>query len=216
MVAFAAHVCGAHSWYKHLPLFPPGRPFHFFLDPAAGMDLRFHADHVDAVPRTEPGFHHSSILTADYRERFGHLAFSHDGGTTVYMVGDDGSALAPSDDVPAVYDPPSRSLRRLPAEVLAQGTAMVSGIVHPEGVHSSLVLMFANERAIAAWPIESGGPAAMHELLAYCRTSLEQLRERPRERLLRDDEGLQQRLEPERTRQRQGMVAAMRRVSLLT
>lgn len=216
MEAFAAYVCGAHSWYKHLPLFPPGQPFHFFLDPAAGMDLRFHGDRVDAVPRTEPGFRRSSILTANYRERFGHLAFSHGGGTTVYMVADDGSVLAPSDDVPAVYDPQTRSLRRVPAEVLATGTAMVSGIVHPEGVHASLVLMFAHEQATSAWPMESGGPPAMAELLAYCRAALEQLRQGPRELLLSDDEGLRQRLEPERTRQRKGMVAAMRRVSSLT
>ena len=30
---FVDYVSGAHSWYKHLPLFPPGAPFVFFLDP---------------------------------------------------------------------------------------------------------------------------------------------------------------------------------------
>src|SRR5437660_177367 len=28
----------AHSWYKHLPLLPPGAPFVFCLDPMAGYD----------------------------------------------------------------------------------------------------------------------------------------------------------------------------------
>ena len=33
IAGFAAFVCKAHSWYKHLPLLPPGVPFQFFLDP---------------------------------------------------------------------------------------------------------------------------------------------------------------------------------------
>lgn len=34
---FLEFVSNAHSWYKHLPYLPPGQPFQFFLDPAAGM-----------------------------------------------------------------------------------------------------------------------------------------------------------------------------------
>ena len=30
MKQFADFVCTAHSWYKHLPLLAPGRPFIFF------------------------------------------------------------------------------------------------------------------------------------------------------------------------------------------
>src|SRR3989442_90660 len=37
--SFVAYVAGAHSWYKHLPLTPPGVQFFFFLDPNAGCDL---------------------------------------------------------------------------------------------------------------------------------------------------------------------------------
>src|SRR5512139_2782832 len=36
--AFADYVASAHSWYKHLPLQPPGVDFHFYIDPNAGMD----------------------------------------------------------------------------------------------------------------------------------------------------------------------------------
>lgn len=32
---FAEYVAGAHSWYKHLPVYPPA-PFVFYLDPNAG------------------------------------------------------------------------------------------------------------------------------------------------------------------------------------
>ena len=76
MEAFAEFVCQAHSWYKHLPFYPPGKSLQFFLDPAAGMDLFFNASGVDAAPRDVTGFHYSSIPTRDYRERFGCLAFS--------------------------------------------------------------------------------------------------------------------------------------------
>ena len=157
MDAFAKFVCGAHSSYKHLPYYPPGKPLLFFVDPAAGMDLTFHTDRVEATPRLERGFHYSWIPTHEYREKFGHLAFSRTSGTTVYRVAADCTVLAPGDDVPAIYDPVARSLRRLPAEVVAAGVALVSGIVHPDSTDPQLVLQFANERARAAWPEESGG-----------------------------------------------------------
>jgi hypothetical protein len=35
---FVEYVSHAHSWYKHLPLYPPGCPFYFFLDKYAGCD----------------------------------------------------------------------------------------------------------------------------------------------------------------------------------
>ena len=35
---FARFVATAHSWYKHLPTWPPGVPMRFFLDPCAGME----------------------------------------------------------------------------------------------------------------------------------------------------------------------------------
>src|SRR5262245_60615061 len=30
--SFVEYVCGAHSWYKHLPRFWPGLAFYFFID----------------------------------------------------------------------------------------------------------------------------------------------------------------------------------------
>src|SRR4051812_371805 len=35
---FVEYVSTAHSWYKHLPLIPPGSPFTFYLDPNAGCE----------------------------------------------------------------------------------------------------------------------------------------------------------------------------------
>ena len=42
--AFVQHVSAAHSWYKHLPLLPPGTPFFFYLNPNAGRETVVVAD----------------------------------------------------------------------------------------------------------------------------------------------------------------------------
>ncbi len=62
--AFAAHVCGAHSWYKHLPL-ATGAEVVVFLAADAG------AGYTEAAPR----LHYGWKTTAEYRTRFGHLDF---------------------------------------------------------------------------------------------------------------------------------------------
>ena len=91
---FAEFVAGAHSWYKHLPLLPARAPLQFFLDPAAGMQLTQAADgSVTAALRDRQGFHYSWLPTAEYRERFGYLAFSKSSGTSVSLQSADGSRL---------------------------------------------------------------------------------------------------------------------------
>ena len=87
MEEFAAFVSGAHSWYKHLPLLPPGLPMQFFLDPGAGMQISVLQDGRTVVAeRQGTGFHYSWIPTVDYRRRFGHLAFSRTAGTQVSLM----------------------------------------------------------------------------------------------------------------------------------
>ncbi len=213
MMAFATFVCGAHSWYKHLPMYPPGKPFQFFLDPASGMDLNFHGGRVEATPRLVNGFHYSWIPTPQYRERFGHLAFSRRGGTTVYRQAPDGTATAVGDDVPSLYDVETQSLRRIPPEVLEAGRAWVSGLVHAVSASPTWLLMFATKEARAAWPEESGGPPALMPILARCE-ALKEAREVvgwPSN----DDEELIRLLAPERKRQHDGMVDAMLRVAAI-
>lgn len=61
---FAHHICWAHSWYKHLPLFEGGQ-FVFFLSENAGTG------YSDGHRRT----HYSWQTTAEYRERFGYLDY---------------------------------------------------------------------------------------------------------------------------------------------
>jgi hypothetical protein len=71
---FADHVADNHSWYKHLPFFPPGASFVFFPNPNAGRGVRADADRfvVYDVDRGEYFDHHSRLSTAEYLVQFGH------------------------------------------------------------------------------------------------------------------------------------------------
>lgn len=92
---FADFVSTAHSWYKHLPLLPPGQLFNYFLDPAAGMDLVHMPDGALEVKiRAEQGFHYSSLPTADYRRRFACMSFTQLVGTAVFLINPDGGQAA--------------------------------------------------------------------------------------------------------------------------
>jgi hypothetical protein len=83
--AFAKHVGGAHSWYKHLPLLTGGQ-FVVFLAPDAGVGRLvarydgtvYHLETPPAGPEfTEmhPRLHYSWETTAEYRRRFGYLDY---------------------------------------------------------------------------------------------------------------------------------------------
>jgi hypothetical protein len=72
---FADFVARAHSWYKHLPLFPPGAPFCFFLDPHAGEEMVVTRDRCSFRDTTQL-FHHCLVPTAEYHERYGYWQFA--------------------------------------------------------------------------------------------------------------------------------------------
>ncbi len=71
---FADHVADNHSWYKHLPFFPPGASFVFFPNPHAGWGVRILGDQfiVYEIEHGDYFAHHSRLSTAEYRDRFGH------------------------------------------------------------------------------------------------------------------------------------------------
>lgn len=74
--AFVVFVAGMHSWYKHLPLVPPGVRFHVYLDPNAGLGQFQSADGRSGyreIVEDETLFHYSMLPTCVYRERFGFL-----------------------------------------------------------------------------------------------------------------------------------------------
>jgi len=71
---FADHVADNHSWYKHLPFFPPGASFVVFPNPHAGRSVRAEGGRfvVCDVVRGEYFDHHSRLSTTEYLARFGH------------------------------------------------------------------------------------------------------------------------------------------------
>src|SRR4051812_13558723 len=80
---FVDFVARAHSWYKHIPVWPPGAPFTFFLDPNAGRSLvRLPTGDSAFVDRTDERdrFHYTWMLTSEYRARFGHWEYRTDHG----------------------------------------------------------------------------------------------------------------------------------------
>ncbi len=71
---FADHVADSHSWYKHLPFFPPGASFVLFPNPHAGRGVRTDGDRfvVYDVDRAEYFDHPSRLATSVYLAQFGH------------------------------------------------------------------------------------------------------------------------------------------------
>lgn len=222
---FAEFVSSAHNWYRFLPLLPPGVPFHFFVDPAAGLQLvsRGWDDSLYVIDREERSGHGSRIRTADYRRQFGFLAFSQRYANSISVDAGNGDSWLPPDEHYAVWDAGSQTLRPLPPEVLAAGEAFVSGVVHPLAARPQIFCHPDAERAGAAWPESSGGHEAWNRIVARSRLveadpSLMERRQIDRTRAdipripLEVDLPLYRELEPERTRQHDGMVAAMVKV----
>jgi hypothetical protein len=223
MQQFAVFVSNAHSWYRDLPYLPPGLPFYFFLDPAAGMQLAVSPqDSVDAIHRSEGGFHYSWLPTDEYRNRFGYLAYSRITGMNFSSRSDDGTWLISSDVGSRIYDPASHRLFQLPTQVRRVGRAFVSAVAHASTIYHFWLGMVRMNTPLN-WPEESGGMEAVTKILDRCRV-LERDPSRkeyvkpeavdPNEDLSARfvDFHLFQLLGPERQRQRAGMVAAMKRV----
>jgi hypothetical protein len=227
MEQFAEFVSRAHSWYKHLPLLPPGQPFQFYLDPSAGMELVQRSDgKLEATPRLQRGFHYSWIPTDQYQARFGYLAFSQSSGPAVFSIDGTGARTLPSDIDCMVFDPNLGFQRPVPFEIFQAGRALISGIVHPASTSEGLLHWAIEANPNFAWPSESGGAAAWADIVARTRV----LCKDPSQKIMVDyddkesvtkyrmvgavnfDIPLYDALEPERRRQRNGMIAAMVRV----
>ena len=138
MKNFADYVSEAHSWYKHLPLLPPGKTFIFYVDPFAGMQHSISPDGTRKISkRTETGFHYSWIRTDEYRARFGHLAYSQAESTQVYVSSPDGM-LVPSDCAPEVWCYQLKASCSIPSIICEEGSCLVSGIVHTDAANHRL------------------------------------------------------------------------------
>ena len=181
---------------------------------------------VEAISRAECGFHYSWLPTAEYRDRFGYLAYSRSVGTSFSERLGDGTRLISSDVGSSVYDSSTRRLCPLPAPVFEAGRAFVSGVAHTHGANLRHWRWMIEAKTRVEWPEESGGSEAVARILDRCRvleadpSRIEYVTRETVDRnrylyLMSVDYPLYQLLEPERQRQRAGMVAAMTRVVAL-
>lgn len=225
MSNFAEFVSEAHSWYKHLPLRPPGVAVRLFLDPSAGMQRTMdESGEVGVEERLKTGFHYSWIPTKEYRDRFGYLAFSLQGAPTAADASNSANIKVSSDDEPVIYDPGSHRLVDLPSEIVLAGTAHINAFVH-RGASQQLLRFYQWPEAVV-WPEESGGEETAEKIRARVAilgadiTRIERLpADDPRVKgdiaLQFMDYPLYELTVPERERQLRGMVEAMLRIQMI-
>jgi hypothetical protein len=224
---FASYVAEAKSWYKHLPLFPPGEPFQFFVDPWAGLDRVLLEDgHVVYIRRTAntPQFHYTWMTTEDYRSRFSCLSFACAAGTELLLPlscrledGRDISGfLANNPSRSAVNNSEERECR-LPQEISDAATIRMTGVIHPAASSPWVWLRrLENVDQPLSWPEETGGSDTARKIMARC----QQVEARTRQSgstetqggLNAADEELVGLLAPERLRLQELMIQAMQRV----
>jgi hypothetical protein len=220
---FVEYVSHAHSWYKHLPLYPPGASFYFFVDKYAGCDRLVSKDGTAMLKeRAKHGFHYSEYPTAEYRALFGHLAYSCGFGTKVIAMSK-GPMVVPHDDLAAVPDDDSR-MYRLPPEVIDAGVTRLTAVIHTHSAFNPLWLdRGPKDPQEIDWPQESGGQFTLEKILSR---SEKVLLDPPAIEILRInlpvtgglktvDAILFELLTPERNRQYGEMMKAMDRVSEL-
>ena len=216
---FAAFVAEAHSWYKHLPLCPPGIPFRFFVNPFAGHDRIVTPDgKVSHRPRTDSTerFHYTWMTTADYRRRFASLDYEAKAGATFVLLGQDGSRVYEHDS-PILFSADGQPFL-VPAPVLAAGRVEITGVVHPLTSRSWFARRITGHPHSASWhwPEETGGDRVLALILARCEAIMAgaQSPERP-DLPVGCDPVLEELMAPERQRLRQAMASAIRNMRAL-
>lgn len=169
--SFVEFVGSAHSWYKHLPLFPPGVPFHFFLDPYSGFDHILAPDGTwrpEERAATSQRFHYTWMMTEEYRRRFGYLQYSAEAGSA-FLVHTRGNVLQ-YEDLPVLYT--ADDAFHLPPEVVEAGMVELTAVIHPRARHSvdtwNMMLgihdsAYAESRS-ETWPAESGGKVTLRQI----------------------------------------------------
>lgn len=202
---FVNFVCHAHSWYKHLPLLPPGIPFCFFLDPCSGCDcLRAPDGRIVWKERTENSlrFHYTWMTTADYRRRFGHLNYAAQAGTA-FVVPSEGGVR---EFVPRPMFGCAEGTFRIPEEIDRAGSVSLTGVVHIRANQPWVWVDLAEREKGRFWPAETGGSATLKKILETSGNS----RELDFENKEKISAQLTVLLEPERLRLQKQMRAAIR------
>lgn len=222
---FARFVSTAHSWYKHLPLFPPGIPFHFYVNPFSGHDRVVSSDgRVSHRLRADSsdGFHYTWMTTAEYRRRFAALDYVAAAGTSL-AVRVRGGVLVQRYDIPVVFSAQGQPFQ-VPREVLDAGRVEVTGAIHPMATtmwFSKWIAGFMEaEGVVRQWPAETGGEETLTRIAARAeaiRWPAVDVKDIPRHPGLPagTDLELETLMAPERRRLQNNMVVAMKAVRTL-
>lgn len=208
---YVQFVCEAHSWYKHLPLLPPGVLFRFFIDPYSGYDRVLRADGrvVRHHERTVTSFagHYTWMTTSEYGARFGHLDYDTDGGTRFVIP------LAGHEHEYA--EGPTFSTRemayRIPAKVATIGSVPLTAIIHPNTAKIRWWQNFLRNEQSRVWPIETGGDRTLVAIETLCKRAA-RLKGWEVQAIAKINAELMQLLEPENRRLKQEMKKAIRRM----
>jgi len=200
IAGFVDFVSSAHSWYKHLPLVPPGVPFHFFLNPYVACDMRLlPCGEIEYRKRRKNGFHYSEWPTGRYLEECGHLdyrCFGHTAPIVMLIKG------APTEEnIQAQLQGEAAKEKRsfqVPEEILRAGTVNLTGIIHERASYPFAWLLAESWAGFAKpdWPSETGGKATFISILEAAHRSKDLGREQA-ESTHREMEAL---INPERQR----------------
>ncbi len=197
---FVDFVSSAHSWYKHLPLVPPGVPFHFFLNPYVACDMRLlPSGEIEYRKRRKNGFHYSEWPTGKYLKECGYLdyrCFEH----TAPIVKPIEGALT-EENIRAQLQGEAEKEKRsfqVPEEIFRAGTVNLTGIIHERASYSNIWIWLARQPEFAKsdWPSETGGKATFISILEAAHRS-DQIRDEHAASAYREMESL---INPERQR----------------
>lgn len=215
--AFADHVAGARSWYKHLPLNPPGALFQFYIDPHAGMDrVVLASGEMLLLERTDEteAFHYSWLTTANYRERFGCLAFACGRGAALFqdaVLGDEPVLVDGNCRFPELRISETEA-ESPPHEMLVAGACWLTALVHP---HANADFLASQLRMRRRPPSGQEVPASgtWAAILEWWRKG-EEVRKAKAESACQagDDPVLVSLVGQEKARQRRAMVEVMQRM----
>lgn len=169
---FVAHVASAHSWYKRLPLLPPGSPFMFMIDIYAGCDRTFSKDGCvthKLRDETSSRFHYSWMTTEEYQRRFAHLAYTSTDQPVFGVVGEGTTTFVEASHI--LHDSTNRPFV-VPAEIVNECTAHVTGVIHKAACQAFVWQRLRRAGVtLRGWPAESGGDKVLHEIIDVCTVS---------------------------------------------
>lgn len=149
ITGFVSYLSDAHSWYKHLPLMPPGAPFYVFVHPKVREG------------KAQDGMHYADWSTERYRKQCGYLDYrcgkpaDPAQGLVLHRPGPPDFALQGNNAVarPVYYE--------VPEEVLRAGRVNLTGLIHQWAYQPTVLGWLMNQYSdFQSLPSEECAPIA--------------------------------------------------------